>query len=514
MKFNKKVLKNIKHKFLASVMAAVMVIPAACPLFVFGEENQTAPKDGEEAVGVVTEVANYLSSYSRYDDVSTNGLFRQGLLKILENNPELYGDVMRAMLESIDEHSEYYSPEEAEGFISNISGTVVGIGITFDMKPEGVNVVSVIRDTPAYNAGIQVGDIIVSAGGTELAGMGSEQAASYIKGEENSSVTVGVKRDGVDNIMYFDMVREKIVGTSVESKIYQSDDGKNKAMYIRVYGFVSNTAECFKGELEKAKKEGIYNIIIDLRDNGGGIFDQAIEMADYLVPKGSIITTEDHKISVFNQVYKSETEKNWGKDNSERFNTIVLINENSASASEVLTAALKENESAYVIGQKSYGKGTIQTVVNLPYGDCAKFTIAYYLTPQGNNLNKVGITPDSSVENSYERFDISKYKKFSYMNIYDIGIESKDEEVKTAKRLLKVWGSYNGEINDIYDKDMYDAVYRFQMSTGLYPYGVLDMTTQHELYTRLELSRVLKDEQLDAALSRFNITRKTSDTDK
>lgn len=99
------------------------------------------------------------------------------------------------------------------------------------------------------------------------------------------------------------------------------------------------------------------------------------------------------------------------------------------------------------------------------------------------------------------------------MNIYDIGIESQDEEVKTAKRLLKVWGSYNGEINDIYDKDMYDAVYRFQMSTGLYPYGVLDITTQHELYTRLELSRVLKDEQLDAALSRFNITRKTSDND-
>lgn len=503
--------KNLKKRIAA--FAAISVIMTS----VFGgsvyAEDLAKPANGEEAALVVTEIANYLASYSRYEDISPNGLFRQSLLGVLEENPELYSEVMRKMLESIDKYSEYYSPEEAEAFVNNISGTVVGIGITFDMKPEGVNVVSVIRDTPAYNAGIQVGDIIVSADGTELAGMGSEQAAAYIKGEENTSVTVGIKRGGNDDIIYFTMIREKIVGTSVESVVYEDSEADTRAVYIRVYGFVSNTADSFKAELYKAKEQGISNIIIDLRDNGGGIFEQAIQMVDYLVPQGSVITTEDHKIPAFNHVYKSETEKNWGVNNEDRFNTVVLINGNSASASEVLTAALRENDSAYLIGEKSYGKGTIQSVVNLPYGDCMKFTVGYYLTPLGNNINEIGIEPDSKVENSYERFDISKYKKFSYMNVYDIGSESVDEEVKTAKELLKVWGSYGGEVNDVYDKEMYDAVYKFQMSTGLYPYGVLDMTTQHELYTRLELSKVLIDEQLDAALRRFGINNKTIKND-
>ena len=494
------IFKNRFIKKLTAATAALLV--ALTPVGGVFAADKTAPADGEEAADIVKEIANYLGAYSRYDEVSANGLMRNGLLGLLEKNPELYGQVMKAMLESIDEHSEYYTPEEAQSFRENISGTVYGIGITFDMVEEGVNVVSVIQDTPASEAGLEVGDTIVSVGDTSLAGMGSEKAASYIKGEENTPLTIGVKRKGLDSILYFDMVRKKIVGTSVSSSVYQDPDSGTKAMYIRVYGFVSNTAETFKAELDKANEQKISNIIIDLRDNGGGIFEQAIEMADYLVPKDSIITTEDHKISQFNVVYKAEKEDNY------KFNTIVLINENSASASEVLAAALSENECAYLIGQKSYGKGTIQSVVDLPYGDCMKYTIGYYLTPKGNNVNKAGLTPDSKVENTYTPFEIEKYQKFSFMNVYDIGMSG--EEVKTAKELLKVWGTYKGEINDVYDQETADAVYRFQMGTGLYPYGVLDLTTQNALYNRLAKSKVLHDEQLDAALSHFDIKRETA----
>lgn len=494
MLFNNRLIK----KLMAAAAALMVALTPAGGVFA----DKSAPADGEEAASIVQEIANYLGVYSRYDEVSANSLMRSGLLNLLEKNPELYGQVMQAMLESIDEYSEYYPPEEAQTFRENISGTVIGIGITFDMVEEGVNVVSVIRDTPASNAGLEVGDIIVSVDDVSLAGMGSEKAASYIKGEENTPLRIGVKRKGLDSVMYIDMVREKIIGTSVSSAVYRDSDTGAQAMYIRVYGFVSNTAEAFKAELDKAKEQKISNIIIDLRDNGGGIFEQAIEMADYLIPKGSVITTEDHKVSQFNVEYKAQT------DDSYKFSTVVLINENSASASEVFAAALRENDCAYLIGKKSYGKGTIQSVVDLPYGDCMKYTIGYYLTPKGNNIHKVGLAPDSSIENTYTPFEIEKYQKFSFMNVYDL--ESRGEEVQTAKELLKIWGTYKGEINDVYDREMADAVYKFQMGTGLYPYGVLDLTTQNSLYTRLAKSKVLHDDQLDAALSHFDIKRETA----
>ena len=196
-------------------------------------------------------------------------------------------------------------------------------------------------------------------------------------------------------------------------------------------------------------------------------------------------------MEILNVVYNAVEEDTY------KFNTAVLINENSASASEVLTAALSENGCAYVIGKRSYGKGTIQTISNLPFGDCMKYTMGYYLTPKGNNVHKVGIAPDLEIDNTYTPFEIEKYTKFGYMNVYDVG--SRGDEVKTAKELLQIWGSYDGAIDDVYDEDMSAAVYRFQAATGLYPYGVLDLTTQRELYTRMEKSKVMQDNQLDAA---------------
>ncbi|MDO5310286.1 MAG: S41 family peptidase [Clostridia bacterium] len=474
-------IKGIMRRCAAAFAAVLMLAPTG----IYADDVI----EGKHKAGVIEDVIGYLSVYSRYDEVTQAKMFREGLLKAVENNPELYGEVMKTILESIDENSEYYNPEETKVFLENISGEIYGIGITFDMCADGVNVVSVIPDTPAARGGLEVGDIIVSADDTELAGMKSEQAASYIKGAEGTAVRLGIKRKGEDGIIYIDAVREKIVGNSVSSHVYDRDSGK--IMYIRVFGFVSNTAERFKAELDSAAAQGIDKLIIDLRDNGGGIFDQAIKMADYLVPKGSTITTEDHKMEILNVVYNAVEEDTY------KFNTAVLINENSASAAEVLTAALSENGCAYVVGKRSYGKGTIQTISNLPFGDCMKYTMGYYLTPKGNNVHKVGIAPDLEIDNTYTPFEIEKYPKFSYMNVYDVG--GRSDEVKTAKELLQIWGAYNGVLDDVYDEDMSAAVYRFQAATGLYPYGVLDLTTQRELYTRMEKSKVMQDNQLDAA---------------
>ena len=222
-------------------------------------------------------------------------------------------------------------------------------------------------------------------------------------------------------------------------------------------------------------------------------------MADMLVPKGSLITTEDHKIPMLNVEYRAQME------DTMKFDTVVLVNENSASASEVLAAALSENESATLIGTKTYGKGTIQTVSDMKYGDSIKYTVGYYLTPLGNNINGIGITPDAVVENTTTPFEIEKYEKFTYSKVYNVGDEG--SEVKTAKELLEVWGTYSGAVNEIYDEALFDAVKSFQSMTGLYPYGVLDLTTQRELYTRLQKSKVVHDDQLDAAFSYYGMTR-------
>lgn len=485
---------NRFFKRITGICLAFIMMLSTSYSVVFADEDASAT-DGANKSALVDQVAQYLSMYARYDTVTQQNLYKDALLKAVEQNPELYESVMKTMLESIDEHSEYYTPEEATAMKERISGTIVGIGITFQMNSDGVDVQSVIGGTPAERAGIQVGDVIVSADGIEFSGMNSDTAASYIKGAEGTTVTLGIKRPDTGNIIYMQLKREPIIGNSVISKVY--GEGKNKMMYIRVSGFVSNTAELFKNELDSASSQGITRITIDLRNNGGGLLDQAIQMADYLLPKDTIITTEDHKINLLNVTYKAES------DDTRKFDTVVLINKNSASASEVLTAALSENDRAYLIGEKSYGKGTIQTIADLPYGDCMKYTMGFYLTPKGNNINGVGITPDDTVENTLTPFDIDKYQKFGYTRVYNIG--DSGAEVKTAKELLKICGLYDGEINDEYDAATADAIYNFQSRTGLYPYGTFDLTTQHELYERMKATKVEHDDQLKAALEHFGI---------
>ena len=485
-------MKRATH-FIACICAVAIMMSAVFVPNVFAEENYEA----RNKALFVEEVVKFLSIYARYDEVTQQKLYKEGLLYLIEKHPELYEEALHGVLESIDEHSEYYNEEETKLLKENITGTITGIGITFQMCDEGVNVMSVIAETPAANGGLQVGDIIVSADGNNLAGMNSDTAASYIKGEEGTSVRIGIKRKDESDIIYVDLVREKIIGESVSHTVMT--DGDQKLMYVKVYGFVTNTAEKFGAALNEAASAGIERLVIDLRDNGGGLFDQAIMMADMLVPKGSLITTEDHKIPMLNVEYRAQME------DTMKFDTVVLVNENSASASEVLAAALSENESATIIGTKTYGKGTIQTVSDMKYGDSIKYTVGYYLTPLGNNINGIGITPDAVVENTTTPFEIEKYEKFTYSKVYNVGDEG--SEVKTAKELLEVWGTYSGAVNETYDDALFDAVKSFQSMTGLYPYGVLDLTTQRELYTRLQKSKVVHDDQLDAAFSYYGMTR-------
>lgn len=503
-------MKNFK-RLLAAVIAA------SCLVFPFGgtvaaDEPETAvstaapddqSQDGEFISDYVSQVIDYLSVYAK-DGVNQLSLYKAGLLEILKQHPELYETVMSAVLGSIDEHSVFYKSGEFEQFISQLEGAVGGIGITFNESNGNLIVGSVYENSPAAKAGILTGDTLYSADGNNLLGVSIEVAQKYIRGQVGSPVTVGVLREGVDDVLYFTLTREEIgEKQSVAYKIVSAPDEQNeqdsaKVMYIKIYGFMDNTSDQFDAAVKEADSQNINNIIIDVRDNGGGYITQAVKVANYFVPNGNVIVTEDHKVDLFDITYKSNNERTQKND------VVVLVNEYSASASEILAAAIKENEVGVLIGTKTYGKGTVQSSVSLKDGEAMKYTAAYYLTPSGENIDKIGITPDAVVENGSVPFDTSGYEDFDYSRIYNPG--ESDPNISKAKKILNVWGRYNGNINDPYfDSELENAIAQFQNNQELFPYGVLDLTTQRELYSALQNTTVIVDNQLEAAFNHFGL---------
>lgn len=494
-------MKNLKRA-VAGVLAAVCLTTSGA---VFADETDVAeyPYDGQFISDYVNEVVEYLSVFAR-DGINADWLYRAGLTEALKQRPELYEAVMSAILSSIDEHSVFYQSGEFEQFISQLEGVIGGIGITFNESGGNLVVGSVYEDTPAARSGIQPGDILYSADDNNLLGVSIATAQGYIRGELGTEVTIGVLREGYEEPLYFTMVREEIgekqsVLYTVLSGVDEDDpELERNVMYIRIYSFMDNSGEQFGQAIAEADAQGITDIIIDVRDNGGGYISAAAEIANYFVPNGNVIVTEDHKVDLFDVVYKSDNERTVQND------VVVLVNGNSASASEILAAAIQENEVGVLIGTQTYGKGTVQSSVSLKDGEAMKFTSAYYLTPNENNIDQVGITPDAVVENSVVPFDYSGYSDFDYSNVYQRGMS--DINVARAKKIFEVWGWYSGDVDDPYfDSQLELAVTQFQSSEGLFPYGVLDLTTQAALYKALTETTVEIDDQLTAAMSHFGI---------
>ena len=462
--------------------------------FVFAENADTG-KDEETQITLeqsVEKVITNLSVFSRYDSITKEDLYKTAFEALFDENPEDYEKVLKAVLASIDEHSAYYNIEEASDFLLNLNEEVTGIGVNVLMNDGNIIVSQPIPGSPAEKAGIKAGDIIIGADNFDLRGMEFEAALDKIRGKEGTQVKVKVIRSGLDDPLVFSIKREKVTQNPVDYELIETET--KKIAKITVYSFTETVAKHFKEALDQADKDKTKNIIIDLRDNGGGYLDQAVAIADMFLPKDAVITTEDHRFAVLNKVYKATgTEK--------KYTVVVLVNGMSASASEVLTAALVDNEVAKAVGQKTFGKGTVQTMTYTPDGGMMKYTSAYYLTPKGENINKVGISPTVVVENSFKPIDMTKYEPFSLSKTYRIG--DKGAEVKLAKEMLKTIGIFVGEVNEVYDENLKIAVNTYQKADGLFPYGVLDITTQINLYDTLKTTEVENDDQLQAAIDIF-----------
>lgn len=504
-------MKKIK-RLAIGLLSLCIALSCLCPTaFAEGEGDVTegavveeGKYSGEFISEYVDEVVEYLSVFAK-DGVASSSLYKAGLLEALKKDPELYDSVMTAILSSIDDYSVFYpNSEDFSEFLTPLEGTVGGIGITMNEVGGKLVVGSIYNDSPAQRAGILPGDVLYSADGISLFGVSMETAQNLIRGEIGTSVVVGVVREGSESPLFFTITREEIaeklsVAHTVIEGTDEIDGSPRRAMYIRIYSFMDNASDQFEEAMNEADEKGITEIIIDVRDNGGGYLSEAVSIANRFLKEGDIIVSEDHKVDLYDVVYKSDNKSD------KKYDTVVLVNENSASSSEILAAALQDNKAAILVGTRTYGKGTVQSVMPLKDGEAMKFTSAYYLTPLGTNIDQVGLEPDSVVENEYIPFDYSGYGNFDYAAVYEQGMS--DPNIAKAKSILAVWDSFLGDTNDTYfGADLADAIQRFQALHGLFPYGVLDLTTQRELYKALTETKEVVDEQLNTAMRHYGIT--------
>ena len=288
-----------------------------------------------------------------------------------------------------DEYSEYMTADEWDDFQANTLGNYVGIGIYMGTDKNGnVKIVTPIKGTPAEEAGIQSEDIIVKVDDKNVLGISVDEVSSMIKGEEGTKVKITVARDA--EYKDFEITRTEIKVYHVESKMLENNIG-----YMELYTFDDTCSSEFKEEYEKLKSQGAKKIILDLRSNTGGLVNEALSILDMMLPKDAVeLITTDSKGN--KKISKSE------KDPIITCDMVVLVNEYSASASEITVGALKDNNRAKIVGKTTYGKGVIQTIVPLKDKSALKITTNEYFTPNETKINKVGITPDFEVDYNSE----------------------------------------------------------------------------------------------------------------
>ena len=301
----------------------------------------------------------------------------------------LIHNAIKGMVGNLDPHSSFMPPEAFDDLQDDTKGEFSGIGIVITMKDNILTVVSPIEGTPAYKAGIQAGDIIIKIDDLSTKGIALWEAVSKMRGPRYKQVLITIVREGATVPLVFDLKRDLIPMTSVRSAVLKPGYG-----YLRVTNFRMNTVEDMEKHLKKleAGKDSLKGLIIDLRDNPGGLLDQAIKISDLFLDQGIIVSIKgrlEKNTQVFN-AYPGQDKRGYP--------IVVLINGGSASASEIVAGALQDHSRALILGTPSFGKGSVQTVRPLKDGFGIKYTIARYYTPKGRSIQATGIQPDIEVE--------------------------------------------------------------------------------------------------------------------
>lgn len=378
-----------KHGFLFGILTSLLCVVLICSLLfgylrftgnilILGESGTSTVKSdailSDEMVDKIDELYSYMNIYY-YEDFEKEDIAEalySGLLNSLE-----------------DPYSVYYTAEEYEELMVNTSGTYCGIGagVSQDLSTMEVTITKVYSGTPAEEAGLLAGDMIVSVDGLEAVTVSVDELVQHIRGEEETSVHMTIYRPSTQETLEFDVVRRYVELASVEGEMLE-----NGIAYIEVLEFQSKTDEQFAAMVEDFKSQGMKGLIVDVRANPGGLLSSVVNMLDYVLPEGLLVYIED----------KYGNREEYTSDAScLDLPMVVLVDQNSASASEIFAGALKDYEYATLVGQTTYGKGIVQNIIPLEDGDALKLTTAKYFTPNGNYIHEVGISPNVEVEYEY-----------------------------------------------------------------------------------------------------------------
>lgn len=446
---------------------------------------------GDEKVqSIAPRYPQFEKLYSTYDTIKKD--YYQNV-----DDQKLVNAAIDGMIKGLDDpYSTYMDQEEAKSFNESISSSFEGIGAEIQEQDGKIMVVSAIKGSPAEKAGLKPNDIIESVDGKSIKGLSATEAVLKIRGAKGTKVVLSISRAGEAKPISVSITRDTIPIDTVYSKMLD-----NGIAQIQVTSFSEHTAKEFKTALDEMQKKNMKSLIIDLRGNPGGLLDQAVEMASIFVPNGKVVLQVEDRNGK-REVYKSQN------DGEFKLPVVVLIDEGSASASEIVSAALSESANIPLIGVKSFGKGTVQSAQNFRDGSNLKFTAYKWLTPQGNWIHKKGIEPDIKVSLP------------DYANLPFISPETKwkmgdsSTEVKTAEKMLKALGYKPGKVDGFYDAQLKSAVIQFQLDEKIKATGVLKDKTTLTLMQKLHDKILSNDTQAKEAVKELKKEMKDNKDNK
>ncbi len=476
----------MKQKNMKSVLSLILAVMLTVSCFISVYAEEVVKPSAYQAALLKNSLANICIQMADnyYYGVKDEDLLYRALCSAIDEGKFDFDKAVENMVGLLnDGYSEFYTPERFESFYTDIVGEFYGIGVQIMLSGDHVVVASVFPDSPAEKSGILPYDTIVSIDGKDIAGLSVSDVATLIKREKGARVQVGIIRGGAP--MTIDCFCDEVSQNPISYEILE--DGKIGYIYLSTFSLTLD--EFIDPVLKEFEEKGIKNIILDIRNNGGGELTAAMELAERFIPEGTIAKLKyknaenNEDVTIVNGLKEAP------------YNMVLLVNGYSASASELFAGAVKDRKAGTIIGTTTYGKGSMQSVFRLVTGCGVKYTIAEFHSPNDTRIHTVGVTPDFVIENTVHKVTEADFEPMVFNNETE-----PDSKLNLAvEQRLEAVGCFYGEPDEVFDDETKEAVKQFQMLKSLDITGDLDIYTLVALNDLIYEYEYTDDDQLEAA---------------